>query len=513
MSFEPPRATRRTVLKSLACGTAACMLGDFADAGAQADRRRRLPRAALESLGIAPEAILAFVDAVNQKVEGLHSFMLLRHGRVAAEGWWAPYASRYPHMLFSLSKSFTSTAVGLAVAEKRLTVDAPVVSFFPDNLPAKVSDNLAAMCVRHLLTMSTGHDKDASGPTTSDPDGNWVKGFLALPVKHAPGSKFVYNSAATYMLSAIVQKLTGVTVLEYLQPRLFGPLGIAGATWETCPKGINTGGWGLSVRTEDIARFGQLYLQKGQWNGRRLMPENWVEEATSRQVSNGDPATSSDWTQGYGYQFWRCRHGAFRGDGAFGQFCIVMPAQDAVLAITSGVGDMQALLNLVWDHLLPALQQVPLPASDTEGNLKRKLAGLSVPPPEGKPASPTAKRVSGRTWRFEPNDEKLQTATLTFKENRCIVTLRDERGEHRVEYGHTAWVKGVTSDPGGKPTPAAGRGAWTGEDTYVTKLCVYETPFVLTTTYQFTADQVTVKSRVNVSFGPTERPTLTGRLA
>src|SRR2546421_7746250 len=214
--------SRRTFLKSVALGAAALATGGEAESGAFAAAEGKLPRARPEEVGISPAGILAFVASVEQKVGGLHSFMLLRHGRVAAEAWWTPYAPRHPHMLFSLSKSFTSTGVGLAVADGRLTVDAPVTSFFPDDLPSAIGENLAAMRVRHLLTMSTGHDKDATGPTTHGPDGNWVKGFLSLPVEHPPGTHFVYNSAATYMLSAIVQKVTGVTVLEYLRPRLFG---------------------------------------------------------------------------------------------------------------------------------------------------------------------------------------------------------------------------------------------------------------------------------------------------
>ena len=162
------------------------------------------------------------------------------------------------------------------------------------------------------------------------------------------------------MLSAIVQKATGKTVLDYLKPRLFEPLGIEHPTWETSPQGISTGGYGLSIRTEDIAKFGQLYLQKGKWHGKQLVPAAWVEAATARQTSNGSNP-KSDWDQGYGYQFWRCRHGAYRGDGAFGQYCIVMPEQDAVIAITSGVKDMQAVLNLVWDKLLPAMQAIRSP--------------------------------------------------------------------------------------------------------------------------------------------------------
>jgi CubicO group peptidase (beta-lactamase class C family) len=473
-------------------------------------------------------AVLAFVDAVEQKVGGLHSFMLLRNGQVAAEAWWAPYAPSYPHQLFSLSKSFTSTAVGMAVTDGKLTVDAPVLSFFPGEAPAKVSDNLATMRVRHLITMSTGHDKDATGPTVSASDGNWVKAFLALPVEHEPGTKFVYNSAATYMLSAIVQKLVGATVLDYLRPRLFDPLGIKGETWETCPRGINKGGWGLSVKTEDIARFGQLYLQKGQWKGRQLVPEKWVAEATSKQIDNGT-GESSDWTQGYGYQFWRCRHGAFRGDGAFGQFCVVMPAQDAVLAITSGVSDMQAVLNAAWDHLLPALPPAGartdgLASSAPPADLQRRLSHLAVHPQEGSATSPTAGRVSGRSIRFEANEEKIRSATIAFNGDRCTVTLADEHGQHPFECAHGQWVK-EAARPGhsgaGQAVPAltdqpAGRvaasGAWTDPDTYTVKLCFYETPFIQTLRWSFAGDQVTLNRKMNVGFGPTERPPLVGRV-
>src|SRR6476659_10029224 len=166
------------------------------------------------------------------------------------------------------------------------------------------------------------------------------------------------------MLSAAVQKATGQTLLDYLKPRLFDPLGIAKPTWEASPQGISAGGYGLSVRTEDIAKFGQLYLQKGKWNGKQLVPAAWCEEATARQTSNGSNP-KSDWDQGYGYQFWRCRHGAYRGDGAFGQYCVVLPEQDAVIAITSGLRDMQAVLNLVWNNLLPDLKPAALPADAT----------------------------------------------------------------------------------------------------------------------------------------------------
>ncbi len=512
MNRQPTEPSRRAFLTGAAIGVAACAAGDVSEAAPPTSRPRRLPRSHPEALGIDPAALLAFIAAVEQKPGGLHSLMLLRHGQVAAEGWWAPYAAAHPHMLFSLSKSFTSTAVGLAVAEGHLSVEDAVVSFFPDELPASVGENLAAMRVRHLLTMTTGHDVDATGGTVSQRDGDWVRGFLALPVEHAPGSKFVYNSAATYMLSAIVQKRTGKTVLDYLTPRLFAPLGIDGPTWQTCPKGIDTGGWGLSVKTEDIARFGQLYLQKGQWNGRQLVPLTWVEQATHRQVSNGDPASASDWSQGYGYQFWRCRHEAYRGDGAFGQFCLVLQEHDAVLAVTSGTGDMQAILNAVWEHLLPGMQSTPLPTAETGKSLKDRLAHLALSAPQGQATSPRAAQISGKTFHFMPNDQKIQNITLTFKGDHCHFSLKTDASLQQVECGHADWIKGEAVLEGAPSTAVAARGAWTADDTYVGTLCFYETPFTRSMTCTFAPDQLTLTVRQNVGFGPTEHAPLTGHL-
>ncbi len=335
-----------------------------------------LPRSTPEEQGVSSAAIREFVETANRQVDTLHSFMLVRHGHVIAEGWWKPEAADKPHILHSLSKSFTSTAVGMAVAEGKMSIDDPVTKFFPDDLPADQSAKLKMMRVRDLLTMSTGHQEEPK----FTPDVPWVKSFLAHSVPHKPGAHFHYNSCATYMCSAIVQKVTGEKVVDYLKPRLFDPLGIESPQWAESPQGVTVGGWGLKVRTEDIAKFGQLYLQKGQWNGKQLIPASWVEQATAKQVSNGsDP--SKDWDQGYGFQFWRCRHNAFRGDGAFGQFCVVIPEQDAVVAITANCKDMQAELNIVWDKLLPGFQKAPLAANaEEQAKLKQTLADLAVRP-------------------------------------------------------------------------------------------------------------------------------------
>jgi len=318
----------------------------------ESKREIRLPRATPESQGVSSEAIAKFVRAADEKVNSMHSVMILRHGKVIAEAWWAPEDASKPHVLWSLSKSFTSTAVGLVVEEGKLSIEDRVVGFFPDDLPAEPTENLRKMQVKDLLTMSTGHADEPNVRQSQD----WIKSFLAHPLPHPPGTFFRYNTPATFMQSAIVQKVTGKTVVDYLQSRLFDPLGIQPPRWDTNPQGISLGGYGLFLKTEDIAKFGQLYLQNGKWEGKQLIPATWVQQATSKQVSNGDNP-SSDWNQGYGFQFWRCRHNAFRGDGKDGQFCIVMPDQDAVVVMTANTTNMQAQLSLVWDHLLEGFQE------------------------------------------------------------------------------------------------------------------------------------------------------------
>lgn len=335
-----------------------------------------LPRSSPEAQGVSSAAIADYIERADHKINTMHSFMLVRHGHVIAGAWWKPEAPDKPHVLWSLSKSFTSTAIGLAIEEGKLSLDDHVLKFFPDDAPADPSDNLKAMTVRDLLTMTGGHDTE---PKISPP-GPSVKQFLAHPVLHKPGTHFQYNTMGTYTLSAIVTKVTGQTVLDFLKPRLFGPLGIEDPQWDASPEGNSLGGYGLKLCTEDIAKFGQLYLQKGMWNGKQLVPQQWVEQATSKQVPNDKESHAKmggDWTQGYGFQFWQCTHHAFRGDGAAGQFCVVIPDKDAVIAITAQTGDMQAELNVVWDKLYPAFQDQPLP-EDAAGVEKLKQVSSNL---------------------------------------------------------------------------------------------------------------------------------------
>jgi CubicO group peptidase (beta-lactamase class C family) len=433
-----------------------------------------------------------------------------------AEGWWNPYQRPDPHVLFSLSKSFASTGIGLAIAEGKLSLDDTVLSFFPEDAPANPSDNLKAMRVRDLLAMNTGHHADAIEPFPyMDPDASPTRHFLSLPVAHKPGTHFVYNTPASFMLSAIVQKVSGTPLVDFLRPRLFEPLGIRSPKWEATPKGVSLGGFGLSVTTEDIARFGQLHLQKGDWNGKRILPAEWVAAATARQVSNGsNPA--SDWEQGYGYQFWRCRHGVYRGDGAFGQFCVVMPEQDAVVAITSGTSDLQGVLNLVWEHLLPGMKAGPVPAdAASHDRLTKKLASLALRPPAGKLISPTARRVSGRVYELPKNDDGIEAVAVQLAKEPALVVTAGGR-DYRVPLGLGDWRRGGALPMGRTRSMAdttyavAASGAWTDDDTFTVKACFHETPFCATLGLRFAGDALVFDREMNVGFGPTKRPTLVG---
>ncbi|MFN8484887.1 MAG: serine hydrolase [Anaerolineae bacterium] len=476
-------------------------------------------RTSPEAEGIPSSAVLAFIEALEQHLahplDAVHGFMLLRHGNVAAEGWWTPYGPDSPHSLYSLSKSFTSSAIGMAVAEGLLTVDDPVLKFFLDDAPANPSANLKAMRVRHLLSMNTGHQEDTTERVFGGADKNWPRTFLSLPVEREPGTWFVYNTAATYMLSAIITRLTGMPLVDYLRPRLFEPLGIADPFWETDPRGVNIGGSGLHITTDGIARFGQMYLQKGVWHGQRILAEEWIAEATQATSDNSNTQTEPDWTVGYGYQFWRCRHDCYRGDGAFGQYCVVMPQQDVVLAINSGLRDMQAVLNKVWEHLLPAMQPSALPDdAQAYGALRDKLAALALPLPLGQPTSADMAQWSGTTYHLEPNDLKIANVTMEFNDDgSAALVLLDERGGHAAPVGYGEWARGTGNLRGRGDEPVAACGAWTTEDTYEVRMAYYESEVCPVLRFRYAGDELELEVAPNVSWGPIDPVVIVGRAA
>jgi CubicO group peptidase (beta-lactamase class C family) len=471
-----------------------------------------LARAHPDAHGVDPRAIVAFLDEVAGTKLELHSFMLARGGDVIAEAWWSPYRAGRPHMMHSLTKSVAVSGVAVALKEKLFSIDDKVISFFPDELPAQVSDNLAAMTVRDLLTMRTGHENEISGSVWRQIKTSWVAEFFKVPVVHRPGTRFVYSSAASFMLSAIVTKVTGQTLRDYMEPRFFRPLGISGLSWDVGPGGINPGGNGLTWKTVDSLKLGMLYAQKGRWNGQQILTPEWVEEATRSQVAEGE----------YGYQWWIGPGKAFYAVGLFTQMSIVFPEHDAVLAVTSAIDESEQLTPIVWKHFPAAFAGERRPAdAAAHAALVERTRNLSVLPSLGAASSELAGRISGKPYRARPNAEAIESLRFDFAGDRCRFTLRDARGEHAADVGLGRWIEGRTSMTGNKlhhqyqpeSMVVVAGGQWTAPDTFQMTWQFAETAFRDTVVCRFTDDTVTFDRSVNVNSAALSLPTVHAALA
>ena len=524
---------RRIFLKKLGLATVgtSMLISSSDDLYAFNSTKVSLPRSTPEKQGVRSAGISKFLDAIEQSKIEFHSIMVVRHGHVIAEGWWSPYAADLKHTLYSLSKSFTSTAVGLAISEGTFTLESKVTSFFPNDLPTEISPNLSAMNVQHLLEMASGHEKDTIPPMRTGSDINWIKVFLNLPVENVPGSKFVYNTGATYMLSAIVQKTTGKPLEEYLKSRLFDPLGMNDFDWEMSPQGINTGGYGLRIHTEDIAKFGQLYLQKGKWKGKQLIPAAWIADATKYHVDNTPTGgkyskETDDWAQGYGYQFWRCTHNAVRGDGAFGQFCIMMPEQDAMVAITGESFDLHRSIGLVWSDLFPAIGATVIPENPLSNKaLTERLKGLTIEPPKSAKTSDTVAKIDSKQFQLAGNKYEIDKVLFIFGNEFGMLSLTSGTREVRISFGSEKWKEEKNSKTqqifplDGRPvvsTPVMASATWVDPATLQLSIRYIATAHSDEILFKFEDNRVSIRFLSSVAKGnpdaPEKRAMITGTM-
>jgi CubicO group peptidase (beta-lactamase class C family) len=449
-----------------------------------------LPHSSPESQGVAPAGISAFLDAMDAAPEiELHSLMIIRHGRVVAEGWWSPYRADSTHLLYSLSKSFASTAAAFAVAEGLLDLDATVLSYFPE-LDGDITDPRSrSIRVRHIAAMASGHlEETVQRALVLDPV-EPVRGFLLIPPDREPGSVFAYNQPCTYALAAIVQRQSGQTLIDYLRPRLFDPLGIRRAGWQEYPPGRDLGFTGLFLSTESIARLGLLYLNRGVWNGRQLISREWVDEATREQVAN-PREPNPDWRRGYGFQFWMSRYG-YRGDGAFGQFCLVLPEQDAVVVTTAQTENMQGILDGVWAHLVPAMGAENQQQSEAGPALAGRLSRLAlVALPTGEQPRTWTDLVLGPGNGVAGVQPSLTGIRLAEDGGRWRLTLMEGDQALSSPVGFGEWATNLDEVDGGEAgVPVAVSSGWTGHETLRMDVIFLETPHRLSLTCR--ADQGT----------------------
>ena len=434
--------------------------------------------------GVDPAAVLGFVDAVDADPDvELHSLMVLRHGCVVAEGWWAPYTPERARLVYSLSKSVTSTALAIAVGEGLVGLEDTAISHFQEFAAEITDERSRSITVRDLASMAAGHDHDMwPEAVTNDPE-EPVRGFLLLPPDASPGSVFAYSQPCTYTLAAIIQRRTGMRLTDYLRPRLLDPLGIGEVSWQCRPAGRELGFSGLFATTEDMARLGQLYLQRGRWGDRQLVPESYVAEATSRQVPTRQ-MENVDWQQGYGYQFWMSRHG-FRGDGAFGQLCLVLSELDSVVAMTGGTEAVQSVLSHVWEHLLPGLG-VTGPDDQrrvavTQEELDWRLRDLSLVPVGGTPSPSTWEDWVSAPFLVtsgpEPTEgSHLTSVTLATTDHGLEIGVEETGNSLTFGAGSGRWDVSEPSDIHGLPVPVAASAAWTDDHTLEIDVAFLETP-------------------------------------
>ncbi|WP_251152418.1 serine hydrolase [Cellulosimicrobium sp. Marseille-Q4280] len=431
-------------------------------------RHDLLPRSTPAASTVSSRAVAALLDRLEADRVECHSIMVVRHGHVVAEGWWSPYSAGRPHLLYSLTKSFTSVAVGLAVADGLLSLDDRVVDVLPDHVPADICDQARRLTVHHLLSMTTGHDGDSLGEAWRLEPGDLTKGFLRVPFPEVEGTRHAYDNATTYVLARMVERVTGRGLPELLDERLFTPMGVDHAEWDRVASGASFGFHGLHLTTEAVAAFGELLLRGGRWGDAQLVPREWVELATSRHVETQQVegwSDNPDTRCGYGYQFWMSRHG-YRGEGSFGQTCVVVPAHDLVVVMTSAVSEGgETLLGPVWECLLPGLDRADAPADDAA--LAERLRHLELAPPTG-----TADPGRAVTARVDASAEAspLPEGSPVVVEPASGGWVVRLGGSLDVEVGHGEWRE---SAPLGRPVVAAG--AWQG-GTFVADLYVVTTP-------------------------------------
>ena len=433
-----------------------------------------LPRSTPEAQGVSSEVISQLLDDLNE-FEYMKGIIILRHGQVIAESSWEPYDRETPTALWSLSKSFTSCAIGLAQEEKRLSVKDKLIDFFPEYRSCVTDEKMLKVTLQDLLTMRSGHPQCAFSYARADLANDWVRGFLSSPLKFEPGTHFAYNSLGTYMLSAVIRRVTKENVREYLMPRLFKPLGIAPGRWDSCPAGTNCGGFGLHLRIADVAKFAQLILNKGLWQGKQLLPESYLAEALMHHADNS-MNEHPDWKAGYGYQFWLSRHG-FRGDGACGQYAVILPEEDMAIAVTASMSAMGKVLELFWEKLLPALKDEPLP----ENPQSAVSTTFSIVPPESKGDVPGRNCV----MKLLPNSAGIEKITLVSGSDSCTAAFKTPRGVEELRAGFGKFVTTSLQLQDAFPHSIAACAAWKDENTLEIRLLYIDSTFRDTWSFEF----------------------------
>jgi CubicO group peptidase (beta-lactamase class C family) len=484
--------------------------------------REEFERAAPESVGLPSRAALDLLDRLAGEGAEMHGLMIMRRGKVCAEGWWAPYGPGIRHGCQSLTKTYAATGVGLAYTEGLVGLDERVIDIFAAEAPRKPSENLARLRVRDVLCMGCGMDEMPL------PSADWIRAFLAVPVLREPGTAFMYNSMGSTLLGAIVKRKTGMGLHDWLSERLFGKIGIDAGNlrWVRLPDGTEVGGGGLYSTTEDNLRLMRLYAQGGTWKGERILAEDYVRLATTKRIDTASERAvnppAKDNFLGYGFQIWMCEpDGAYRADGAMGQFSIVFPRQDLIVAVNETAKDgwwAQRSLDAIYGSLLPPLAEGALPRDDeAAGLLAERLSHLAIARPAYAPRSPTAARISGK--RYEPTGEvplelrlgsfmsptaaapRITSFSFDFSGGLCVLDVEEDGRPLRLSVGLDGTRRlNVLPVSGSPETMLYLSGSWPAPDRFELAARWVETCFEKRLSFAFSEGSALVSAAVAVGF-------------
>lgn len=405
-----------------------------------------LPKATPESQGIRSGDILKFIERLsqNEPYQDPHAFLLVRHGKLLAEGYFAPFGPDEHHSLFSVSKSVISTAIGFCVQEGRLSLDDLIRDYFPEYLPENPAPEFEQLRLRHVLSMTVGQDGVGVHMTLRGVSSGIPEAFFRTPFLDAPGTTFRYSSAATHMLGKLVERVTGQNAIEYLTPRLFDPLGIEPPFSRKSPEGSLLGFTGMRMTAREMVKYGQFYLNRGSWNGKQLLNPEWIAEASKKQI-DCKSVTGSEWSQGYCWQFWRGTHNTFRFCGAHGQMCIMSPDRDLICFVNSGYDNsvLQYVIDSFYSTIWDGMQDEPYAEAPAENaKLQNVLANLSLPHVYSTP-SPLATLLNGVTYHAD--DGEIADVRFTFTDDVCTMEMTGRDGvSRRLRAGMKAPVSEIS---------------------------------------------------------------------
>lgn len=499
-------------------------------------RRKEFERVRPESVGITSGDIEWLLDRLESGFTEPHGLMIMRHGKICAEGWWSPYAPGIRHGQQSHSKTYAATAVGIAYTEGLVGLDERIIDIFPEEAPENPSDYLRELTVHHVLCMGCGMDE------MPEPSRHWIRDFLHTPIKHKPGTAYMYNSMGSSLLSAIVIRKAGMGMHEYLKERLYDKIGIFSDNhvWMRLPDGCEVGGGGLFATTEDNLRLMKLYADGGVWEGERILAPEFVKRATTLQNESASEErnnpTAKDNFVGYGYQIWMCRpSGVYRADGGMGQFTIVVPSLDMIIAITenaAGAHWAQNTLDTMWEFLdrVRAHEASETEESGQAERLAKRMRCLSLPRPAFAPYSPLISGIRGKRWRVREGvlyfgdvgrtqmktgmrmPEPVSAFTLDFSCDHIVINweAKEEKG-HAVAAtdGSRRW----NDLEGGVMRQALMSGSWMAENVLEIRVRFVETCHEHTYVFTFEGTRVSIRESSSMAIGRSLDQTIIAEMA